>query len=72
MTKLKYEIIEKELKSVMKEIKEVRKENDDLIKENQISNQKIYDLENDNGVDDNNYKLLLFIIALLIIGIIMK
>ncbi|UUV18406.1 hypothetical protein NRK67_14085 [Fusobacteria bacterium ZRK30] len=72
MTKLKYEILEKELKTVMEEIKELRKENENLIKENQISHQKIYDLENDNGVEDNNYKLLLFIIGLLIVGIIMK
>ena len=72
MTKLKYEIIEKELKTVMEEIKELRKENQHLIKENQISHQKIYYLENENGIDGNNYKLLLFIIGLLIMGIIMK
>lgn len=72
MTKLKYEIIEKELKTVMEEIKALRKENENLIKENQISHQKIYELENENGVDGNNYKLLLFIIGLLIVGIIMK
>ena len=72
MTELKNEILEKELNTVMKEIKELRKENEDLIKENQISHQKIYDLENENGIDNNNYKLLLFIIGLLIVGIIMK
>jgi len=72
MTKLKYGILEKELKTVMKEIKEFRKENEDLIKKNQILHEKICDLENDNGVDDNNYKLLLFTIGLLIVGIIMK
>jgi len=72
MTKLRYEIIEKELKTVMKEIKELRKENEDLIKENQDYREKMCDLENDNGVDDNNYKLLFFIIGLLVVGIIMK
>ncbi|WP_028856050.1 hypothetical protein [Psychrilyobacter atlanticus] len=72
MTKLKNEILEKELKTVMKEIKELRKENEDLIKENKNSQEKIFDLENENGIDDNNYRLLLFIIGLLIVGIIMK